>query len=144
VARTVYDCAATPCSQTARHALGTSDSRLHSDLLDVPTSSITLVARLARGSPNTTLMSPITPFWGAASHFYELPTTRPSDFPEADLWPASIRCCEPANLRPKPNGPLIRDYVRDGDLSPTMYNPELVDELKAMKEASWLSYMFDS
>ena len=25
-----------------------------------------------------------------------------------------------------------------------MYNPDLVDELKAKKEASWLSYMFDS
>ena len=38
------------------------------------------------------------------------PTTRPSDFPEADLWPASIRCREQ-------NGLLIRDYVRDGDFS---------------------------
>jgi len=36
------------------------------------------------------------------------------------------------------------DRVRHGDLSPTMYNPNLVEELKAMKEASWLSYMFDS
>ena len=34
--------------------------------------------------------------------------------------------------------------MRYGDFSPTMYNPDLVDELKAMKEASWLSYMFDS
>jgi len=42
-----------------------------------------------------------------------------SDFPEADLWPASIRCREHANLRPKPNGPLIRDYVRDGDFALT-------------------------
>src|ERR1017187_10024918 len=43
--------------------------------------------------------------------FGGLPTTRPSDFPEADLWPASIRCREHANLRPKPNGLCIRDYV---------------------------------
>ena len=50
-------------------------------------------------------------------HISEMPTTRPSDFPEADLWPASIRCREHANLRPKPNGLLIRDYVRDGDFT---------------------------
>src|ERR1022692_3105016 len=49
--------------------------------------------------------------------FGGLPTTRPSDFPEAYLWPASIRCREHANLRPKPNGLLIRDYVRDGDFT---------------------------
>jgi hypothetical protein len=53
----------------------------------------------------------------AGCHFTESATTRPSDFPEADLWPASIRCREHANLRPKPNRLLIRDYVRDGDLS---------------------------
>ncbi|HZM10838.1 MAG TPA: hypothetical protein VFC15_11565, partial [Candidatus Limnocylindrales bacterium] len=47
--------------------------------------------------------------------FNGLPTTRQSDFPEADLWPASIRCREHAKMRPKPNGSLIRDYVRDGD-----------------------------
>jgi hypothetical protein len=36
------------------------------------------------------------------------------------------------------------DYVRDGDFSPTMYNPDLVDELNVMKEGSWLTYVFDS
>jgi hypothetical protein len=45
--------------------------------------------------------------------FNGLPTIRPSDFPEADLWPASIRCREQ-------NGLLIRDYVRDGDISTTI------------------------
>ena len=50
-------------------------------------------------------------------HICEMPTTRPSDFPEADLWPPSIRCREQANVRPKPNGLLIQDYVRDGDFT---------------------------
>jgi hypothetical protein len=54
---------------------------------------------------------------GGPGHMDGTATTRPSDFPEADLWPASIRCREHAKMRPKPNGPLIRDYVRDGDLS---------------------------
>ena len=31
-----------------------------------------------------------------------------------------------------------------GDVTLAIYNSDLVDELKAMKEASWLSYMFDS
>src|SRR5664280_3739044 len=54
---------------------------------------------------------------GGPCHKDGSPTTRPSNFPEADLWPASIRCREDANLRPKPNGPLIRDYVLDGDFT---------------------------
>ena len=57
--------------------------------------------------------------------FNGLPTTRPSDFPEADLWPASIRCREHANLRPKPNWLLIRDYVRDGDFTTVIDNCRL-------------------
>ena len=41
--------------------------------------------------------------WGliAPKHFDDMPTTRPSDFPEADSWPASMRVCpgtEPAVL----------------------------------------------
>jgi len=64
----------------------------------------------------------------------DLPTTRPSDFPEADLRPALIRCREHANLRPKPNGPLIRDYVRDG-----VYKDEGV-----VKDRVLLSGVFDA
>jgi len=33
---------------------------------------------------------------------------------------------------------------RYGDVTTAMYNPDLVDELNAMKKVSWLSYMFDS
>ena len=53
-----------PCAvrETARHAPGIVDSRVHSDLLDVPTNSTVVVARLAHGPPDTTLTLPITPF----------------------------------------------------------------------------------
>lgn len=37
-------------------------TRGHSDLLEVPTNSTAVVARLAHGPPNTTLTLPITPF----------------------------------------------------------------------------------
>ena len=39
--------------------------------------------------------------WAFGDHLSEMPTTRPSDFPEADSWPASMRVCpgtEPAVL----------------------------------------------
>lgn len=48
--------------ETARHALGFVDSRVHSDLLEVPTNSTAVVARLAHGPPNPTWTLPITPF----------------------------------------------------------------------------------
>jgi len=57
-----------------------------------------------------------------------------SDFPERDFWPASIRCCEPANLRPKPNGPLIRDYVRDGDFPTTELGDTVTSGLTTIRE----------
>jgi hypothetical protein len=60
---------------------------------------------------------------------------------QEEFWAASFESPNTSRLT-EDTGAL--DIIKREIFSPTMYNPDLVDEPKAMKEASWLSYMFDS
>src|SRR5271167_1191402 len=79
---------------------------------------ITAKSPVAVSSPPTALLGPpqlpITAFVDPCRQMSDLPTTRPSDFPEEDFWPASINCRQHANSRSDSKGPFSRNYLRHG------------------------------
>src|SRR6516162_2294687 len=90
------------------YAPGISDSRVHSDLLEVPTSSTAVVARLARGSTQHNLDVPYNAVLGSGQ-----PLLRVADF--SLMWsfvPASGIVPPRSTSSPDPHHPGLQEIPR--------------------------------